>query len=58
VAYIDDRAVRFSSWDETLAYLEPGGQPAELPMTGHAAVLEAVRRSRGGDAPTQIRGFA
>ena len=56
VAYIDDRGIRFTSWDQALADLARHGPPGE--PTGLDKVRAAVRRSRGGDAPVQVRGFA
>jgi hypothetical protein len=59
IAYIDDRAIRFTSWDQALADL--GGKPSEVkgaPETGLDRVAAAVRKARGGDPPAQIRGFA
>ena len=57
VAYIDDRGIRFESWDQALAELA-AREPHAAPLTGLDKVAEAVRRSRGGDAPVQFRGFA
>lgn len=57
IAYIDDRAIRFESWKQALADLADKG-PGSVPPTGLDKVAEAVRRSRGGDAPPQIRGLA
>jgi hypothetical protein len=54
IAYIDDRGIRFESWNQALADLAR----LEPPKTGLDKVAEAVRRSRGGDAPVQFRGFA
>src|SRR5580698_8660900 len=56
IAYIDDRAVRFESWDQVPAALKPSA--AEVPQTGLDKVSAAVRAARGGDAPAQIRGYA
>ena len=56
VAYIDDRAIRFESWDQALADLEPGAVTA--PRTGLDGVADAIRAARGGDPPAQIREFA
>ncbi len=55
IAYIDDRGIRFISWDQALADLA-GGPPA--PVTGLDKVAAAVRAARGGDPPPQARGFA
>ena len=55
VAYIDDRGIRFTSWDQALAELR--GRPPE-PETGPDRVAAAVRAARGGDPPAQFRGFA
>jgi len=62
VAYIDDRGIRFESWDRVLADLgaaacDHDAQP-EPPRDGLARVTDAVRAARGGDAPAQIRGYA
>jgi hypothetical protein len=59
IAYIDDRAIRFTSWDQALTDL--GGKPSEVkaaPETGLDRVAAAIRKARGGDPPAQIRGFA
>jgi hypothetical protein len=63
VAYIDDRAIEFTSWNLALALLKArtgaGAPPAaESPKTGLDRAAEAVRAARGGDAPVQFRGFA
>ena len=55
IAYIDDRGIRFESWDQALAALR-GDKPE--PKTGLDRVQDAIRKARGGDAPAQIRGFA
>lgn len=57
IAYIDDRAIRFTSWDQALADLE-GGQPEPAPETGLDKARDAIRKARGGDPPAQVRGFA
>lgn len=55
-AYVDDRAVRFADWQQTMRDLgELGYGPAK---TGLQRAREAVRQARGGDAPPTIRGFA
>lgn len=60
IAYIDDRAIRFESWNQALADLaDPGDKgPGPVPANGLDKTAEAVRRARGGDAPVQFRGFA
>jgi hypothetical protein len=60
VAYIDDRGIRFRSWDQALADLEARGSALVPgpPDTGLDRVREAVRKARGGDPPAQIQGFA
>ena len=58
VAYIDDRAIRFTNWDQALDDLGRFEPPATPPKTGLDKVAEAVRKARGGDPPAQIRGFA
>jgi hypothetical protein len=55
IAYIDDRGIRFESWDQALVALE--GKPPE-PESGLDRVAAAVRCARGGDPPVQVRGFA
>lgn len=55
IAYIDDRAIRFTSWDQALADLQ--GKPPE-PESGLDRVAAAIRAARGGDPPAQVRGFA
>lgn len=57
VAYIDDRAVRFTTWTLALAEVEVRKEAGQ-PKNGLDKVAEAVRKSRGGDAPVQVRGFA
>ena len=60
IAYIDDRAIRFETWDQALADLagpvDKG--PGPVPPTGLDKVQANVRKARGGDPPAQIRGFA
>jgi hypothetical protein len=60
VAYIDDRAVRFESWDRTLDFLSLGAPevPVAGEKTGLDKVADAVRLARGGEPPVQLRGFA
>jgi hypothetical protein len=60
IAYIDDRGIRFESWDQALADLarhESGGPPGPG-RAGLDKVRDAVRAARGGDAPRQIQGYA
>ena len=57
VAYIDDRAIRFTDWPQALADLERY-EPAIAPQTGLDRVAAAVRKARGGEPPAQIRGYA
>jgi hypothetical protein len=57
VAYIDDRGIRFTSWDQALADLDGKGT-GPVPSSGLDKVAGAVRRARGGDPPAQIRGYA
>jgi hypothetical protein len=60
IAYIDDRAIRFETWDQALADVEDPDDkgPGPVPPSGLDKVADAVRRSRGGDPPVQFRGFA
>jgi len=58
LAYIDDRAIRFASWDQALADLAAGGAAPRPPETGLDKVRDAVRKARGGDPPAQVQGFA
>jgi len=58
VAYIDDRAIEFTTWTLALALLETRTNGAEPPKTGLDKVADAVRAARDGDAPPQVRGFA
>jgi len=58
VAYIDDRGIRFTSWDQALADLAAGGSASPPPVTGTERVRDAVRKARGDDPPAQPRGFA
>lgn len=61
-AYIDDRAIRFENWEQTLAAVgitEPDGEQA-APEPYDAEVLETVRRVLGIDtatAPADISGW-
>jgi hypothetical protein len=43
VAYIDDRAIRFSSWDQALADLQ--GKPAE-PESAFEHIISAIRAAQ------------
>lgn len=57
VAYIDDRAIRFTSWEQALTDFETH-EAAYRARSGLDRVQEAVTRARGGPPPVQVQGFA
>jgi hypothetical protein len=57
ICYIDDRAIRFTSWAQALADLE-FHEHQYRERSGLDKVQAAVTASRGGPPPAQIRGFA
>jgi hypothetical protein len=58
VAYLDDRAVRFTTWPEALAALQGGGSESELEQLRERLVNQAVAHSelvtKLGDAEAEL----
>lgn len=57
IAYIDDRGIRFTSWDQALTDLDTD-ETAYQVKTGLDKVQEAVTRARGGPPPVSPQGYA
>lgn len=57
VAYIDDRGIRWTSWDQALTDFE-AHEAAYRDRTGLDRVREAVTAARGGPPPVPVQGFA